>query len=172
MQIAKEEIIELLGEKTLSENLQQLRDATNARNMFKERFNIVLPESLVFHGSREEIQSFQTNVSLGGGNENKEDALVYASSEPDYAIFLALLDIQEGGSASVTCVTDEVKKSVTLGFVNGDSKIVEGYVYVLDVKDFTEHDNAEFTSDNSDLKPLFSVKVSITDLESPVIVAG
>ena len=159
-----------MGTQSVSQILKKLRDSQEARGTFSAKFNIALPDTLVFHGTSEKIENFQTNISLGGANENKEEALVYASNEPDYAIFLGLIELQEGGSASVTCENGEVKKSVTVGFVNGDSKRNEGYIYVLDAKDFIAHDNSEFTSDQSDLLPLFSVKVGINDLESPIVI--
>lgn len=170
MEIERNKIAELLGDESLSKGLKKLQDDQEVRKVFSTKFSIPLPDSLVFHGSPKEIESFRTNVSLGGANENKEDALIYASSEPDYAIFLALLDIQKGGSASVTCGNGEVKKSVTVGFVNGESKINEGYLYILDGKDFIAHDNAELTSGALDLKPIFHIGVTVTDLESSIVI--
>jgi hypothetical protein len=170
MKIERNKIIELMGPKPISLTLEKLRDNQEARRVFAEKFSIVLPDSLIFHGSPENIKSFRTNVSLGGSNFNKDESLIYASSEPDYAIFLALLDIQEGGSASVTCEHGEVMKFITTGFVNGESKIEDGYLYVFDSKNFTSHDNAEFTSNMIDLQPVFYLNVTVADLKSPIVI--
>jgi hypothetical protein len=171
MLIERDKFIELMGDKPISGILKKLRDSEDARRVFSNHFGVVLPDSLAFHGSPEDIEEFHANVSLGGANANKEEALIYASSEPDYAIFLALLNIQEGGSASVTCESGEVRKSITVGFVNGESKIGEGYVYVFDGKQFISHDNAELTSNLPGLQPVFSLKATVADLESPIVVS-
>lgn len=156
------------SEKSLSVALKQLRDQQYFRKKLASILNISIPDSLVFHGSSVEIDQFKKSISLGGTNENKEEALIYASSEPDYAIFLAILDIQEGGSASVVCEEGQVKKSITVGFVNGASSINAGYVYVFDGADFISQNNSELTSNMSNLKPIFYIKVEATDLESSI----
>ena len=168
MRIERNNFIALDGTESLSVVLKQLRDQQDFRKKIANIFDISIPDSIVFHGSSIEIERFQKNISLGGSNENKEEALIYASSEPDYAIFLAILDIQEGGSASVVCEGEYVKKSITVGFVNGESSINTGYVYVFDGADFITQNNSELTSSMSNLKPIFYIKVEAADLESSI----
>lgn len=170
MRIERNDFIALDSSKLLSTALKQLRDQQGFRKQLENIFNISIPDTIVFHGSSKKIERFQKNISLGGSNENKEEALIYASSEPDYAIFLALLDIQEGGSASVICEGGQVNKSITVGFVNGESCIGAGYVYVFDGANFLSQENSELTSSRSDLKPIFHIKVEATDLETSVTV--
>lgn len=74
---------------------------------------------------------------MGKYGKAKRSAFLYATDDPNYAIFLALLNLENGG-ASVVATEKESKLAVDLDFVNGPSKIKHGYVHVLSSQSFTK----------------------------------
>ena len=122
--------------------------------------------SILFHGSPFRLEELNSAISLGGQNENKDQALVYASDDPNYAIFLAILDIQSG-SASVHTENRKIKLSVDKEFMDGESKFIDGYLYVVDGQNFQSVGNHEHTC-STKVTILFAVKVTRQDLTEPI----
>lgn len=122
----------------------------------------------VLHGSPHLFNKFEPRVSKGGGNKNKEEKLVYASDDPDYSIFMGVIKLRSG-MASVGYYSGKIRCSVTLDFVNGDSELSDGYVYVLDNETFVEDSRHHFTSP-VDHEPMMIIPVKPTDMQSEVII--
>ena len=65
----------------------------------------------------------------GGQNFNKmlkpspSEKLIYATSNPNYAIFLAVIDLQKGGNAGVLSNPKKTKLTIDTSFVNGPSAL-------------------------------------------------
>ncbi len=96
-----------------------------------------LPSDVLFHGSKKLQYILVPNISMGKYGKAKRSAFLYATDDPNYAIFLALLNLENGG-ASVVATEKESKLAVDLDFVNGPSKIKHGYVHVLSSQSFTK----------------------------------
>ena len=111
-------------------------------------------------------------VSDGGSSENRKSALIYATDHPDYAIFLAIINLKDGGRARVRFDEDTklIKLSINIQFVNGQSQIKPGYIHVLDGQYFTKQSNQEFTSE-MELKPLLWIPVEASDLGAEILVS-
>lgn len=125
--------------------------------------------TLLFHGSRQFQNSLVPRVSTGGTNEDRKRERVYATDDPNYAIFLAVIDLREGGSASVEATNDHLRLCIDLGFVNGRSRFSKGYVHVVDGALFQKKGNHEFTA-TAVVPTLFAIEVSPKDLTERVIV--
>jgi len=88
--------------------------------------------TLLLHGSQQVVDSIKPRVSIEDSNSDKEQLLlVYATDNPNYAIFLAIIEIQEGDSASVLVKEGETLLSVNKGFIKGFSSCSNGYVYII-----------------------------------------
>lgn len=93
---------------------------------------------------------------------------VYATDDPNYAIFLATLDLRNG-RAAVTATSKNTKLSVDLDFVNGASKLKAGYIHILPATGFKKAGNREYVSDQP-VKPLCIIPVEPADLTVPIYV--
>ena len=139
-------------------------------NGFRDSEHVILPPRVLFHGSSKVLNILEPNVSDGGANENREDALIYATDHPEYAIFLSIIDIQETGRAGVSFGKDDaIDIHVNKEFMDGPSRFVEGYLHVLDATGFTQQENHEFTIGGF-LKPLFCIQVQKDDLHTKIAI--
>lgn len=121
----------------------------------------------ILHGSGNVISQFEPRISEGGPNANQHEPLVYASDDPDYAIFLAIIRLNgEGSMASVGYTRGgDTECSVNLAFVNGESKLSDGYVYLLNRQTFNEDALHNFSSPKSQI-PILAIPVSPSDLHT------
>lgn len=94
---------------------------------------------------------------------------IFATTNPNYAIFLAIADVQEKGTASVLVTRKRTIVSVDLGFVNGPSRLARGFVHVIDGRNFVESHNNEFVS-TMPVTPLFAIEVTPQDLTEPICI--
>ena len=125
--------------------------------------------SVLFHGSKDLRAVLQTNISASNTNASKNELFVYATNNPNYAIFLAIINIQEDGTASVVVKKGKAKLGINNGFVNGPSCLGDGFVHVIDGSGFKKLENDEYTSRSS--KPImFAFRVKLDDLTEPIIV--
>lgn len=127
-----------------------------------------LSSSVLFHGSQKLQLSLIPNVSIGRRGKAEQEASVYATSDPNYAIFLALLNLKNGG-ASVVATEKWSKLAVDLDFVNGPSTIKNGYVHVVSSQSFRKTKNREYTA-NTPVTILFTVRVTPQDLTVPIYI--
>ncbi len=125
-------------------------------------------KTLLFHGSPYILEEIKPSKARGVDLEEEQGAFVYATSNPNYAIFLALLDIQEGGTASVFASGDDTKLSLSSRFINGVSQIKnKGFVHIVDGHGFKELENDEY-SISSAVSVLCSFEVTEADLSVPI----
>ncbi len=142
--------------------------------VFCEKNNCILPKfvssTILFHGSTNMLTMLEPNTSVDQDGKKESLNLVYATDDPNYAIFLAILDIRESGGASVhTPKSRPIKLSISLGFINGPSKFKDGYIHIVSGSDFKKKTNKEYVS-NRKTRVLFSVPVSPKDLTVPICV--
>ncbi len=116
-----------------------------------------LPHKIIFHGSQEKKIEYLRSPEG-----------VYATDDPNYAIFLACLHIQSG-VASV--VSDKKKTTLTIDtdFINGTSEIKDGYIHIVSEDLFTETGNREYKAE-AEIPILFTFQASSRDLTAPIIV--
>ncbi|HEY1041464.1 MAG TPA: hypothetical protein VGE63_01935 [Candidatus Paceibacterota bacterium] len=94
---------------------------------------------IVFHGSPHEISD-----AVEGGLVKE---VIYASDDFYYGAFMAILGLQDYGRAEVGYDNGKVRLSINMQFVNGESRLEKGFLYILDKKDFEDtHNNHEFES--------------------------
>ena len=118
----------------------------------------------LFHGSSRPLRRL---LPRGGAKRGKNDnGYVYATRLPDYAIFLALLRLR-GGGASVAQRRGRLELWVDLDFINGPSRLAEGYVHILPAEGFAEKDDLEFRA-RDPVSCLFALRVTPADLSLPV----
>jgi len=167
-----------MQQEQLSDVVSFLRFIRHKKNLqsfyaFCEKNNYLLPKPIsnkvLLHGSTKVMTVLEPNTSVDQGGKAEQTAFVYATDDPNYAIFLALLDIQKKGGASVYAGSHSTKLSISLGFVNGSSKIKDGYVHIVADSDFKKTKNKEYKS-NKKIKVLFSISVSPKDLTVPIYV--
>lgn len=125
-----------------------------------------VPTGVLFHGSQEFLSTLQPNKSVGQNGISEPEDLVYATDDPNYAIFLAVITL-ENGSASVKVEKNGTVLAVDLDFVNGPSRFEEGYVHVVSGAEFEKTTNTEYVA-NKDIDVLFSVPVAVNDLTVPI----
>lgn len=107
--------------------------------------------------------------SKGGPNANRNEPLIYASDDPDYAIFLGIIKLRDGW-ASTSYRNGKKDFVVSIYFVNGESEISDGYVYVLDAESFIEDSLHHFTSPKGQ-SPLLVIPVKPADLQTKIRVS-
>jgi len=122
----------------------------------------------VLHGSTDLFSKFEPRISTGGPNENKETPLIYASDDPDYSTFMAIIKLKNG-SARVSYRTGRIQCSVDKDFINGPSQIINGYVYILDQSKFETSGNHQFTCP-TEQEPIFIIPVEPKDLKVEIAV--
>ena len=125
------------------------------------------PVSILFHGSQKDPDYLGSSFSINQANTKREESLVYATDNPNYTIFLAIIDLVERGHASVLVEDGKTSLSVDRGFVNGGSQIKDGYVHVVDGAGFKPSDNDEYVS-SQPARILFSIKVRPSDLTEKI----
>lgn len=123
----------------------------------------------ILHGSGNVVSKFEPKVSRGGPNANREKPLVYATDDPDYAMFLAVTRLREEGMASYGYRNGKPECFVNLGFINGESGFTRGYVYVLNRDGFNEDVEHNFSSPEHQV-PIFAIPVEINDMHTRVII--
>lgn len=125
-----------------------------------EKLTLQKTPKLLFHGSTMLHNQLEPII---------EEKLVYATDNPNYAIFLAILNIQEEGSASVLVEEGKALLSISKGFVNGPSQFVCGYVHAISSQGFKESHNGEFVNKKT-VPALFAIEVTAADLTEPVYI--
>lgn len=120
-------------------------------------------EGVVFHGSSEFFESVSQNVSTGGQNEDRHQALVYATGYADYAIFMGITKGSYYGTTA-KLVNNEyvVVPYISPKYINRGGQIVDGFVYVLSKEGFTGK-KWEYSSKNN-MELLFILPVKFSDL--------
>lgn len=121
---------------------------------------------LLFHGSQRVQKHLSPNRSMGT-HELETAAYVYATDDPNYAIFLATLTLAPGGTASVSFKNGKIALSVNTGFVNGSSKLLPGYVHLVPHTSFKRCGTHEYRSDTA-APIIYSIRVSPEDLSEPI----
>lgn len=118
------------------------------------------PQKVLFHGTTKKFSV----LDLG------PDEKIYATDNPDYAIFLGIIKLDRGGNAGVSMDNEKKTKLwVSDGFVNGASKFVSGYIHVVAMDNFKSCGNFEYTT-KTKTPILFSIQVTALDLTVPVLV--
>lgn len=120
----------------------------------------VAPSNFLLHGSLKPLDFLAPS-------KNTKEKSIYATDNANYAIFLAVIDIQEGGGASVHVSKDDF--SITTGFINGTSKISDGFVHIVSKNGFRPTSNTEYVREGT-VPVLFSVPVCFDDLTEKVFV--
>ena len=155
-----------------------LRFIRNKRNLldfsdFLHTHNHTLPLPLlsgkvIFHGTQTAQSLLVPQNSMGRGGKLERRAYVYATDDPNYAIFLAILRLKNG-SALVNATTKNTVLAVGLDFVNGPSELKGGYVHVLSAENFKKTKNREYKT-NQQVEVLFTIAVAPADLTVPIYI--
>lgn len=117
---------------------------------------------VLFHGS-----ATDSKVLLPQSEDAESlKSLVYATSDPNYAIFLAILNLKDA-SAGVVSTKKGTRLTIDTDFVNGKSTLKPGYVHVISKKGFRKTSNNELVSE-TETPVLFSLKVTPADLTVPI----
>lgn len=114
---------------------------------------------LLFHGAQ------RANEHL---SPSRREKFVYATDEPNYAIFLAVIRLHNA-SAGVLVTQRRTNLYVDLAFVNGPSSLRNGWVHILPNAGFKKTRNREYASRNSK-DVLFAIPVTPSDLTVPITV--
>lgn len=125
-------------------------------------------QKVLLHGSDKLISVFEPKVSTGGGNSNKEERLVYATEDSEYAIFMAITH-QRGGTYGISYKQTGFTCYVDLTFINGPSTLEPGYVYIFNREGFEQVGNHEFTTSNQ-TGSLLAIPVEPEDLITPITI--
>lgn len=124
------------------------------------------PENVLFHGSQKPQSFLKPNTSIGRSGKAERKAYVYATDDPNYAIFLAVLKLKNG-SASVNAKSKNTTLMINLDFVNGPSKLKNGYVHVVEDKSFKRTTNSEYKTDKI-VRVSFSIPIMPQNLTVPI----
>lgn len=151
--------------------LQYIQDEKNKLNFFEflSKEGVFVEETkspFVFHGSTTKVSLLKPQQSMGVDGELERDSYVYATLDPNYAIFLAILDLKDGGAGVVSTVSG-TQLTVDRDFVNGKSRFIDGYVHLLAKKGFKKSSNNEYRAEE-ERKVVLIVEVSPQDLSVPV----
>ncbi len=122
---------------------------------------------ILFHGSAKKQIKLIPHASIGRDGIAEQEAFIYATDDPNYAIFLALLHLNKFGLASVYVSSKNTKLSVNIGFVNGSSKLSDGYIHIVSRQFFKQTKNREYKT-NKSVNILFSIPVTPQDLTVPI----
>ncbi|MDB5260488.1 MAG: hypothetical protein JWN37_719 [Candidatus Nomurabacteria bacterium] len=128
-------------------------------------------DKYVFHGSGSEIEIFepqQAYTRVDGVDIPDGDPAIFASSKLNYAIFMAIINMKNcpkgyrsSSDGREFKATAETLKQLTPG--------ANGFVYVFNKSDFKERANGEEESmRHESIKPLFSYKVTFSDIDFPI----
>jgi len=125
-------------------------------------------KSVLFHGSQKKQSVLVPSASVARGGKAERQRRVYATDDPNYAIFLAVLRLRNG-SASVNVTRRGTALTVDLDFINGPSKLKDGYVHIVADTAFKRAGNREYTADRR-IEVLFTIPVTPQDLTVPIYV--
>lgn len=133
--------------------------------------NIEPTQKAILHGSHKQIANFVPRPSTGGTNPDKDQPLIYATDDPDYAIFMAITK-SHGGSYGIDYFMNDkgiykIVCSVGLDFVNGESQLTDGYVYLLDHDKFMENGGHQYTS-GVEQASLMAIPVNPQDMNTSI----
>lgn len=167
MNIDRDILLNLTTASSLLNTLTSLISDIKVRKNFEDQTGIVLPEQVLFHGSKEICSSLELHISEGGENESKHGPLIYATDEPEYGIFLAILDIKDGMAGVYFDDNDQIRLWIDTDFQNGASGFSRGVLHIVDGMGFKQEPNHEFTIDEK-VTPLFCVEVCKEDLVSEI----
>jgi|GEM_PF-4692400 len=142
--------------------LNFIRKGKNLKSFYdfcaKHNQKLLLPADknmqVLFHGSLKSRSILSPSKSF-----------VYATEDPNYAIFLAILDLKNSSAGVIS--GKETILTVDSNFVNGASKLKNGYVHVVSGKSFKKLKNREYRT-NKDVSVLFAIPVSPKDLTVPI----
>lgn len=149
-------------------NKNNLHDFFDFCNKHNKVLSKPLDGDILFHGSGKVQKILRPNNSIGYGGKQEQRSYVYATDDPNYAIFLAILNLKNGG-ASVNATTKDTMLFVDLDFVNGPSKLKNGYIHIINGESFKKAKNREYKSDHS-VNVLFTIPTSPADLTVPIYV--
>jgi hypothetical protein len=124
-------------------------------------------EKILFHGSISKIERLEPFKQPDTSKKSNLNEL-YATSDAEYALFMSSLSLKSG-SAGVISSRRSTRLTVNLSFVNGASKLVKGYVYVLDGNQFKSCGNNEFVTTKS-AKALFRIETTSEDIATEIVV--
>lgn len=124
--------------------------------------------NILFHGSGKAQKFLRPNASVGFGGKRERRSYVYATNDPNYAIFLATLNLRNG-SASVNAQVRNTMLFVDLDFVNGPSKLTGGYVHIVKGEQFKKYKNREYRSGDQ-VNATFIIPVVPADLTVPIYI--
>lgn len=176
--ISKKILQEFLRQKRLSgivaflnfikKRKSNLRDFFDFCNEHNKALPKLLNSGILFHGSGKVQKILRPNNSIGYGGKQEQHPYVYATDDPNYAIFLAILNLKHGG-ASVNATTKDTMLFIDLDFVNGPSKLKNGYIHIVSGESFKKAKNREYKSDHP-VNVLFTIPTSPADLTVPIYV--
>ncbi len=126
-------------------------------------------DGFLLHGSRKLSKKLEPTISTGGGSAGHHKSTIYATDDQNYAIFLAIINVQKEGTASVLVKNGRAYLEIDIGFVNGPSTLGEGFVHVVGRSGFKETGNSEYAN-TLPVEVLFAIKVNPSDLTEPIIV--
>lgn len=122
--------------------------------------------TVLFHGAPGLLSVIEPRRSVGENGEKEIEKLVYATDDPNYAIFLSILRLRDA-RASVNSQQNEPELLVDLDFVNGPSSLENGFVHIVSEKGFRRKTKGEFASSVS-REVLFVIEVTPADLTVPI----
>jgi hypothetical protein len=112
---------------------------------------------IIFHGSQSNLEKLKIS---------QEEKLIYATDSPNYAIFLAILNLKNA-TAGVLIKKGVAHLTIDHAFVNGLSSFKNGWIHILSAKSFKKAENHEYISKQS-IPVLFSIPVTPRDLTVPI----
>jgi len=166
-----------MQQKRLNGTVAFLRFIRHRKNLqdfynFCSKYGYTLPHQplggVLFHGSQKLQSTLNPNTSVGRNDELEQSAFVYTTDDPNYAIFLAILNLKNG-SASVNATAKNTTLVVNLDFVNGPSKFKKGYVHIVARSSFKKVKNREYKV-SQQVKVLFTIPVIPADLTTPIYI--
>lgn len=174
--ISRESLLDYIQKKSFGgviDFMNSLRDKENLQSFLtffqKEREDTLSKiENAIFHGSQDALDTLVPNRSVGLGGIKEEKAFVYATDDPNYAVFMACLSLDQG-EASVNAEPEETMLCIDLDFVNGSSQLKSGYLHLIDKSKFEKIPNNEYRS-KEEVEILLSIPVEPGDLTVPICV--
>lgn len=174
--ISRESLLDYIQRKSfegvvdLMHSLQDKENLQSFLTFFQKEHEDILSkiENITFHGSQDALSKLIPNRSVGSGGEKEGKAYVYGTEDPNYAIFMACLSLDQG-EASVNAEPEETMLFIDLDFVNGPSQLKSGYLHLIDTSSFERIPNNEYRSEE-EVEILLSISVEPGDLTVPVYV--
>jgi len=125
---------------------------------------------VLFHGSNTLNAILNKHRSVNAEGRREKESLVYATDDSNYAIFIAILNLKDGGAGVVAEKGRRTRLTVDLDFVNGGSKLQSGYIHIIPRSNFTPTSNREYVS-CEEIEVSFAIQVEPTDLTVPIVIA-